>query len=239
MLFAICVAAIPASANTETLKFEGATGPKQGGVTTYPYQVSINGGSAINVACDDFYDSQNSGDSWTVNVYTFSATGVPTGGIFTGENHSTQLYDEAAWLFNQMTLPGNSSYTANINFAIWGLFDSGAKSSSGYTTSGSDSSSAWATDALNWYNGGSSNIDALFSADTFTIYTPCTENWNGSECVNDQYGDWNTPQEFISETPNTVTTPEPASLLMLGFGLAVVAISRRKSLRLSQNSVQA
>jgi PEP-CTERM motif len=210
-----CIAAVPSSATAQTLDLTGASGPVQGGVFTFPYQITLNGGPSLNVACDDFFDSESVPSSWQANVFSFGANGVPTGGLFTGFSGSTALYDKAAWLFTQML--AHPSQSANINFAIWGLFDSAAKGNSGYTTTGAGSSASWATAADTWY-AGAGDVASLFSADNFILITPATGNYLTS----------NEPQEFIYEL---MPTPEPASILLgaIGFAFLAWAVFRRKS----------
>lgn len=200
-LFVILAAAIPASATTVNLLLTGATGPGQGGVITYPYEVSINGAPSINVACDDYFGTESVGDSWAAVINTYNSNGTVTGGLFSGFANATRLYDEAAYLFTKML--SDPSDSANINFAIWGLFDSAATTAPGYTAD----SATWAVNANTWYT--TPGDVSAFNFSGFEIFTPATGSyWTEGE-----------PQEFITEK-----TPEPGAILMLGIGLVALAL---------------
>jgi len=191
------------------------------GVYVGPYTATINGVSTP-VICDDYGDESYIPETWTANVSTFS--NLSGAKWAQGQSNQTQLYEEAAWLIQQMYSPANSSQVGEIQFAVWGLFDSSAITNlSSYNSADGKSASNWLTDA-----GKQSFTPGEFS--DFSIYTTpsgATPTCGGSPCPSSP------PQEFM-----TYSTPEPSVVIILAadlllFGLAVVFLRRRGYLAFS------
>ena len=127
-----------------------------------------------------------------------------------------QAYEEAAWLaqhiFSLDHNPANNTEVAEMNWAIWEIFDPGTNlsNSSYYNSLTHAQQTAIAGDvtlAATHYAGGNySNV---------VIYTP----------TGDAYTTSGAPQEFIG------ITPEPGALLLLAVGLfSMVAFRKRFAL---------
>lgn len=191
------------------------------GVYVGAYTATINGVSTP-VVCDDFGDESYIPEAWTANVSTFSnLSGVKWA---QGQSNQTQFYDEAAWLIQQMYAPANSSQVGEIQFAIWGVFNTSAiPYLSSYNSADGKSAGNWLTDA-----GKQSFTPGEFS--DFSIYTPtgAAPSCNGHSCPSSP------PQEFM-----TYSTPEPSVAIILAadlliFGLAVIGLRRRGYLVFSE-----
>lgn len=92
-----------------------------GGVYTYPYYFSINGGAAVPLMCDAFTNHISVGESWTANV-----NGLLSGnGLFGNQG----LEYKAAGLIYIGVL--NGTIDPNVgNWAVWNLFDQGITNNS-------------------------------------------------------------------------------------------------------------
>jgi hypothetical protein len=159
-------------------------------VYVYPYYMSVNGSTTLTpMLCDSYTQSVPNG-SWQVTVSTFSNL---TNTMF----KTASLYQEAAWLFNQLGSNPTSSTAVAVNYAIWGVFDSALTSTDAYKNSG-------ALAEISAYNsaGNQSSFD-----NTIAIYTGLT---TGS----------NAPQEFITASTAPAPVPEPGTLALMGSGLA-------------------
>jgi hypothetical protein len=177
------------------------------GMFVGPYTATINGVSTL-VVCDDFADESFVGETWTATVTTLSdLTGTKWG-------NSTKGYDEMAWLLTQMFATNSKSTQADIQFAIWEVFDKDSFDSIfGSTLAGAES---WLKQAKNqtYYAGEFGDI---------TIYTPNTHDpirCSGKYCADTP------PQEFLTVTQ----TPEPSTLLLFGSGLAIFGFLMRRKL---------
>ena len=117
-LFSLLFVAVPAFADPApvTVQLTGVQGGYQGGVYVTPYYLSINGGTPIDVVCDDYTHEVSVGESWSATISTFANLADTRWGA-----SDSQQYDEAAWLYEQY-LDGSAS-AGDVNFAIWSLFD--------------------------------------------------------------------------------------------------------------------
>ena len=102
--------------STVNMTFLGPGGNNSGGVYTYPYNFSINGGSPVSLICDAFNNEVYSGETWTATVTSL----VSAAGMFSGQSNAALDYKAAGLIF-QSILAGNIDPNAG-NWAIWGLF---------------------------------------------------------------------------------------------------------------------
>ena len=179
-----------ALADTVSMTFTGPGGNNSGGVYTYPYLFSINGGSQVSLICDTFDNEVVSGETWQATVTSLlSGSQAGGGGLFAGQ---TLAYKAAGLIFEDI-LSGKISANAG-NWAIWGLFSSNPQSNSAFWSSGAAGIEAQylALAAIapdSWFAG-------------LELFTPIagTQSWSGS-----------LPQEFIG----FVAVPEPAEITFI------------------------
>lgn len=196
----------PALADTASMDLTGV-GPNgaMAGVYVGPYMATINGVSTP-VICDDYSDESFLNETWTANVSTLAdLSNTKWGGL----SNATTLYEEAAWLTEQL-VTASPSQAGDIQFAIWAIFDpsaiNGLSAGDQATVVGLISQAQGQT----FWAGEFSNI---------LIYTANTNDpilCNGQACANTP------PQEFM------VDTPEPGALALLSLGLSVIAIGVRR-----------
>jgi len=193
LMIAALACALPAAADSVTLA--AVSGNSQGGVSTAPYYLSVNGGADISVMCIDFTHHVTVGESWQANLNNLSA-----GDLSETRLDSYNTYREMAWLYDQFVKGAGPS--GDINYAVWALSSASAMSSPG-----------WTAGAQHWYDLATTTDLANFSTVNFTIITP--KDMTGVD----------TPQEFITETP------EPAGLVLVGSGLLGLAGYGKKKFR--------
>ena len=194
-LSAFCTVFNPAkaSADTVTLTFENVgPGNQTDGYYTYPYNFSVNGSiTYTSMMCLSFTNEIYSGESWTAEVYSIPAADALIG---------TSDYSVAAWLFNDAETA--TAATSNEDqLAAWGLFSSGV--------AGSDNAQLAAAEAA-------ASAEPASAYNRFRILIPLagTQSQGGL------------PQIFIEDPPpsitpelNSLNTPEPNSMVLLGSGL--------------------
>jgi hypothetical protein len=190
---------------TEFISFNG--GQWQNG---YPYTLGILGVPGLVPAmCDDYVHGGLPGQIWYANITNLGSNNL---GLtrFGFEDSALGLfrYREAAWILLQTPSAPPSDY-ADMNYAVWHIFDHNAPLDAG---------------AREWLNLALMEAAAGFPGahfDSVYIITPV-----------DQYDqDPNSPQEFLTIDAQVGgrrggTTPEPGTLLLLGTGL--LAVWKRK-----------
>jgi len=191
LLLAVGITCAGQQVNVELLGYSG--GQWQNG---YPYSASINGGSAINVMCDDYFHGGNPGDQWPANL-----TNLGTGDLsltrFNQLQGALTLYEEVGWLLLETQVEQQNQWK-DMNGAAWFIFDNNAPLDQG---------------AQFWLNAAEQEAQGGFKGVDFTkveIITP----------TNQHDPDPNGPQEFMTIVGSGGgTTPEPGTFILLGTGL--------------------
>ncbi len=185
LLIILCCASATASADTFTLV--SGSGVTHNGFTVGPLNGILNG-TNITTFCTDFDDFVNFGDTWEVNVLSFSDLAGP----------ALTQYQQAAWLTMQFAVTDQSQW-GDIHYALWRLSDDDPT----LVNAGSDM----------WLAMAQSQNFANFDFSAFRILRPT--------------GD--PGQEMLT------TVPEPATLLLLGTGLAGIAARVRRRRKAAEN----
>jgi PEP-CTERM motif len=176
------------------------------GIYMGPYYATVNGVANTPVICDDFKDESYVPESWSANV---SSVASPSGTFFSGQ----QNYDAVADLASQLFATSNKTTDANLQYAIWYIFDpTGVKN---WLNSYSDSTTLGAAESLAGTAEGLTYTPGEFA--NYEILTP-----NGSMTCSTTSGEVCPPQEFI------VQTPEPGTFVLLGFGMLMLGLLARR-----------
>jgi hypothetical protein len=205
--------------STDSMKLTGYSSTQLDGYYVGSYSATVNGVST-SVVSDDYADQTYLNETWNANSNSYSNLSFTK---FASEYSSTYvtMYEEAAWLTEQMVSPANSSQVGEIQYAIWSIFDASAMSNLwSYNLGDGIDADAWLLDAeLQSYT------TSEFS--NFTIYTPA--NPSNASCGGKACPTGN-PQEFMVMGG----APEPGSLATLVADLALFAcvalILRRRRL---------
>ena len=178
-----------------SMAFIGPGGNNGGGVYTYPYNFSINGGTSTPLICDAFDNEVVAGETWTASM-----SGLLSGNGLWG-NQLTN-YKEAGLIFEGI-LSGNINATTG-NWAIWGLFSANARNNSFFQSSGAGVLDSQYLSAA--VNAPSSAFNGL------VLYTPIS--WQGSE-----------PQEYIGYNPSySAAEPDSLLLCGMAFAAIAAAL---------------
>jgi hypothetical protein len=174
------------------------------GVYVGPYTLSVNGAGDIQAVCDD-RDTDTGSSTWTAYVNTFATLSntkfysLPSINSGTTE---TQNYEAAAWLVQQMFAldPYNPANYATVADIHLAIWSNFSTAALSLLASNSD--------AQSWYTKGlAHDSDSIANFADIVIYTPSP---TGAS------------QEFM------MVTPEPASMMLFGTGLLVIASAIRR-----------
>ena len=178
-----------------------------------PYQLTIDGQGPYDADCYDFFDNVNVGQSWQANELTLDQAAAS--GAFSGTSghgvgsDALADYEEVAWLSAQAAPTLQSQ--VDLQHTIWNVFDPGAFA----VTTGMQQILGNLTAAQ------ASSYDGFSFADFLFLEAP-----TGSP------GDGTFPQAFILDTGGNTSNvnpvaPESGTVVLLGIGVALIAISRR------------
>jgi hypothetical protein len=200
-----------AQAQTENFQFMSGSGVGYNGVQVGPYRgmlVSEPGTPIVDIYCVDYLHEIHLGDTWTARVtnLTGNLSNTRLGGLwgtgasFFGTDDVFTRYRKAAWLTTRFAIQNTSAW-GGIHSAIWLL------TTPNYT---SYLSASMIADANYWIGQAATNYLSI-DASQFTVVTDVNT-------VGGQGG----VQEYI------MVTPEPATVLLLGTGLAGLYAARRR-----------
>jgi hypothetical protein len=111
-LLVLGVLAVSAVAAPVNMQFTGLpTGANYGGVASYPYDISVNGGPNLWMMCIGYYEHIESGETWQANVASVGSLDPTTDWV----------YYQAAFLFKMAVADHGAD--PNINAATWYLLE--------------------------------------------------------------------------------------------------------------------
>jgi hypothetical protein len=206
----LCLAPYALADSTVPMLLTGAGSNVMDGVYVGAYTAMVNGVST-QVVCDDYADDSYLNESWKASVTNYSS-------LSSTKWTSPAGYNEAAWLVLQMFSSSNQTTIGEIQYAIWGIFDSNA------ITDLTNYNYTYGQAAQGWINQAAKQTYTTGEFSNFLVYTPVsgTETCNGGPCPTP-----GPPQEFLSvHVPESAFFPTLAGD-MLGFALIAVALRRR------------
>ena len=188
-------------------------------------------GNPIEVLCDDFTDHTSVGGSSPVLDYSESYFVNPSAPSMSGMTvkyaagpyykptqitSETMAYEVAAILlydYNLQFTGGNNSNAGAFNLAMWGLFDPSLLPTTGTLTPLQTAAEALLAGAITQQGFGASNTANQNAYAGLVVLDPTSNNPNN--------------QEFLGYVPHS-STPEPATLSLVGAALLGLGILRKK-----------
>lgn len=197
--------AVPASASS-VLELTGVSGNTYDGISAFPYYVSVNGGTPIEMMCDDAQTDIYVGYSWNADAYSLDTADL-SDLKFASEGSASKMLDEyeVAAYIESGAMTGSIN-AGDANAAVWSIFDPGFSTSADHSAI-----TTILNNAQTAVNAGNLNFSGI------TIYMPSP---------------LKSSQEFITGIVTTnihqSATPEPATYAMLGGGLFLLGLFGRR-----------
>lgn len=213
VLTAMLGIASPVAAQTQFQFTSGGT-TSFGGYLVGNYQgiagPPISGNVVLN--CVDFFNSVFVGAVWTANLTSLATGGATIAAGNVTRFNNLQAYRQAAWLTTQYA--ANPGQTGNIQATIWDLF--------GNTPLQATNDPFWLNQSLAYVND-PNRVASDYAG--FYVVSDINTHTNAANSI----------QEFIIEediTSTVISTPEPASVVLLGSGLLALGYGARRRRKL-------
>ncbi|MGD0617784.1 MAG: PEP-CTERM sorting domain-containing protein [Bryobacteraceae bacterium] len=199
--------ALPMAA--DVLQIIGTGSQTYGSDYVFPYYITVNGGTALDMMCDDDRTNVTNDETWDADAYSLTAANIPDLKFASIGSASAVLndYEMAAWI--ESGVATGSIGAPDGNAAVWFIFDPTFNTSvdqSNITTILSDAQTAVDANNLN-YSG-------------ITIYTPTP---------------LDSSQEYITGIV-TSSVPEPGSFMLLGTVLLALGFFGRRRFATARNA---
>ena len=199
------ILAVPAAASS-VLQITGTGSNTYNGIPAFPYEITVNGASALPMMCDDAQTSIYIGYSWNANAWSLTAANLPNLKFASMGSASTVLNDYEVAAFIESGVALGTINAGDGNAAVWSIFDPSFSTSFHHSNITTILNNAQAA-----VNAGNLNFSGI------TIYTPTP---------------LRASQEFIYGTVTTnfhgSSAPEPATYAMLGGGLLCLGFFGRR-----------
>ena len=106
----LATSALPAAAGVVTVQFNDAGGNSYSGVSSYPYNMSVDGQSTA-LMCIEYNQHVTGGESWQASPYSVAAYGALIGDLTKA--------DQLAYLFTLALADGGQN--ADVNAVAWNI----------------------------------------------------------------------------------------------------------------------